>query len=35
VLLNHLVPMFIAGSLLMTIDSPLFFCWGLATWLTA
>jgi 4-amino-4-deoxy-L-arabinose transferase-like glycosyltransferase len=30
VLLNHLVPMFVAGSLLMTIDPPYFFCWGLA-----
>jgi undecaprenyl-diphosphatase len=35
VLLNHLVPLFIAGSLLMTIDAPLFFCWGLATCLAA
>jgi undecaprenyl-diphosphatase len=35
VLLNHLVPLFIGGSLLMTIDSPLFFCWGLATYLAA
>ena len=25
VLLNHLVPMFVAGSVLMTIDSPFFF----------
>src|SRR5437773_1338924 len=31
VLLNHLVPMFVAGSLLMTIDPPYFFCWGLAS----
>lgn len=31
ILLNHLVPMFVAGSLLMTIDPPYFFCWGLAT----
>jgi undecaprenyl-diphosphatase len=31
VLLNHLVPLFIAGSMLMTIDAPLFFCWALAT----
>src|SRR5258706_13171403 len=30
VLLTHLVPMFVAGSLLMTIDPPYFFCWGLA-----
>jgi len=35
VLLNHVVPLFIAGSLLMTIDAPLFFCWGLATYLAA
>jgi undecaprenyl-diphosphatase len=31
VLLNHLVPLFVAGSLLMTIDPPYFICWGLAT----
>jgi undecaprenyl-diphosphatase len=31
VLLNHLVPLFVAGSLLMTIDPPYFLCWGLAT----
>jgi hypothetical protein len=35
VLLNHLTPLLVAGSLLMTIDSPLFFCWGLATYLAA
>ena len=35
VLLNHLVPMFVAGSLLMTIDAPFFFCWALATYLLA
>jgi hypothetical protein len=35
VLLNHLVPLFIAGSLLITIDSPFFFCWGLATYFAA
>lgn len=35
VLLNHIVPMFVAGSLLMTIDPPFFFCWGLATYLLA
>lgn len=35
VLLNHLVPMFIAGSLLMTIDPPFFFCWAAATYLAA
>jgi hypothetical protein len=31
VLLNHLVPMFVAGSVLMTIDPPFFFFWGAAT----
>jgi len=31
VLLSHLVPMFVAGSVMMTIDPPLFFCWTLAT----
>lgn len=31
VLINHIVPMFIAGSLFMTIDPPYFLCWGLAT----
>jgi len=31
VLLNHLVPMFIAGSILMTIDPPMFLGWALAT----
>jgi len=31
VVLCHLVPMFVAGSLLMTIDPPYFLCWGLAT----
>jgi hypothetical protein len=31
VLLNALVPMFIAGSFLMTIDPPYFFCWAGAT----
>lgn len=35
VLLNGLVPMFIAGSVLMTIDPPFFFCWALATYLAA
>ena len=35
VLLNHIVPMFVAGSLLMTIDPPFFFCWALATYLLA
>lgn len=31
VLLNHLVPIFVAGSVLMTIDAPFFFFWALAT----
>ncbi len=31
VLLNHLVPMFIAGSVMMTIDPPMFFFWALTT----
>ncbi len=31
-LLNTFVPMFVAGSLLMTIDPPLFFCWAAATY---
>src|SRR3954464_12600448 len=35
VLLFHIVPMFIAGSVLMTIDPPFFFCWALATYLLA
>src|SRR4051812_29196630 len=35
VLLYHVVPMFVAGSVLMTIDPPFFFCWALATYLTA
>jgi 4-amino-4-deoxy-L-arabinose transferase-like glycosyltransferase len=35
VLLNHLVPMFVAGSVLMTIDPPMFFCWALATYFAA
>ena len=35
VLLNGLVPMFIAGSVLMTIDPPFYFCWALATYLAA
>jgi undecaprenyl-diphosphatase len=33
VLLCALVPMFVAGSVLMTIDPPFVFCWALATWL--
>jgi 4-amino-4-deoxy-L-arabinose transferase-like glycosyltransferase len=35
VLLSGLVPMFIAGSVVMTIDPPFFFCWALATYLLA
>jgi 4-amino-4-deoxy-L-arabinose transferase-like glycosyltransferase len=35
VLLYHVVPMFVAGSMLMTIDPPFFFCWALATYLLA
>src|SRR3954469_15945997 len=35
VLLNHLVPMFVAGSVLMTIDPPFFFCWACATYFAA
>src|SRR5262249_44474346 len=33
--LSHMVPLFVAGSLLMTIDSPFFFCWAAATCLAA
>ena len=29
--LCHLVPMFVAGSMLMTIDPPYYLCWGVAT----
>lgn len=29
------VPAFVAGSVMMTIDPPFFFCWGLATLLAA
>ncbi len=35
VLLNHFVPMFVAGSVLMTIDPPYFFCWALCTYFAA
>ena len=35
VLLCHAVPMFIAGSMLMTIDPPFYFCWAAATCLAA
>lgn len=31
VALTFLVPMYVAGSMLMTIDSPFYFCWGMAT----
>jgi hypothetical protein len=31
VLLTHLVPMFVAGSVLMTIDPPFYFCWAATT----
>ncbi len=31
VLLCHIMPMCIAGSLLMTIDPPYYFCWAMAT----
>lgn len=34
-LMSHMVPLFVAGSLLMTIDSPFFFCWAAATCLAA
>lgn len=35
VLLIHVIPLFIGGSVLMTIDPPMFFCWALATYLAA
>lgn len=35
VLLNHIIPMFVAGSVMMTIDPPFFFCWALASALAA
>jgi 4-amino-4-deoxy-L-arabinose transferase-like glycosyltransferase len=35
VLLYHVVPMFVAGSVLMTIDPPFFVCWATATYLLA
>src|SRR4051794_31937904 len=35
VLLNPVAPMFVAGSILMTIDPPMFFCWALATYFAA
>jgi undecaprenyl-diphosphatase len=35
VLLNAVVPLFVAGSIFMTIDPPLFFCWACATYFFA
>src|SRR4051794_35976323 len=35
VLLNHIPPIFAAGSFLMTTAPPMFFCWALATYLAA
>jgi hypothetical protein len=35
VLLHSIVPMFIAGGVLMTIDAPMFFCWAAATYFAA
>ncbi len=35
VLLCHAIPLFVAGSLLMTIDAPFVFCWSMATALAA
>lgn len=35
VALSHMVPMFIAGSMLMTIDPPFVFFWALATYFLA
>ncbi|HEX8911015.1 MAG TPA: glycosyltransferase family 39 protein [Humisphaera sp.] len=35
VLLFHVVPLFVAGSVLMTIDPPFFLCWAVATYLLA
>src|SRR3954467_14182626 len=35
VLLNHIVPMFVPGSILMTIAPPFFFCWAAATFFAA
>lgn len=31
VALTHTIPLFVAGSLIMTIDPPFFFCWAAAT----
>jgi hypothetical protein len=35
VLLNACVPMFVLGSIFMTIDPPMFFCWACATYFLA
>ncbi len=35
VLLSHVMPLLAAGSLLMTIDPPFYFCWAMATCLAA
>jgi hypothetical protein len=35
VLLNAAVPIFVAGSIFMTIDPPMFFCWACATYFFA
>lgn len=35
VALYHFVPLFVAGSMLMTIDPPFYLCWALATYLLA
>lgn len=35
VLLLGITPLVLAGSVLITIDPPMFFCWGLATYLSA
>jgi hypothetical protein len=34
-LLLQFLPLFIAGNIFMTIDPPMFFCWGLATYFAA
>ena len=35
VLLLHIIPLFIGGSVIMTIDPPMFFCWALGTYFAA
>lgn len=35
VALYHFVPLFVAGSMLMTIDPPFYLCWAVATYLLA